>query len=400
MRNLYINDNCVIVLNKFEELCFIYDRKLHITYNINEVMFRVLCDIKNNVNTRTFYENKYSLETIKSLLELNIITYEKSNVSNNIKELTECNCARLFFELTSKCNLKCTHCYGGFSALKHDELCLNDIISVLENAKTHGTYQIDFTGGEPLLFKDLDKLLKYCYLNGFLVRIFTNLTLFNDKYLQMFKEYAIKEIVTSVDSCHATCHDSFRGVPQAFEKTIQAIKILKINNIPITINSMIGKHNKDHVNEFVDFIDSFNVKSVLDVIIPEGRANHLDNSIEESSKIIKDIYDNHYKIIDKNALAVNCGLGKRFVYIKSNKNVYPCPSMTETEHILGDIKTFDMVNIWGKLTSKYNYCCDKKTDKCKNCSGGCRVRANILHNSMTAEDDVYCIINGVEHGKN
>lgn len=394
MKNLYINDGCVVVNNKFENTCFIFDRHTKTTYNINQQMFDLLKEIKGNTNTQSFYSNRYSKAVIDNLISLNVLTYERHKVTDNIKEVEKFNCARLFFELTSKCNLRCAHCYGSFSSLEKKELNCSSIISILEKAKKYGTYQIDLTGGEPLLYKDLKKLLKYCYFNGFLVRIFTNLTLFNDNFLTMFKNYGIKEIVTSIDSCHAECHNQFRGVPKSFEKTLYAIKILKDNNIPVAINSMIGHHNKDHIEEMISFIDSLNVKSVLDVIIPEGRANGLKNSIQESAKIIKDVYENHYNIINKNAISVSCGIGNRFVYIKSNGNVYPCPSMTNDINILGSVQSFDIDRIWEILTTKYNFNCNKKTDKCKNCSGGCRIRANILHDNFNAEDDVYCIING------
>ena len=400
MENLYINDACVIVNNQFEQKCFIFDRKTKTTYNINVEMFNLLKDIRNNINTQSYYSSKYSSDIINNLIALNVLTYKDSKVADNIKEIKDFNCARLFFELTSKCNLKCAHCYGSFSAQEQKELKCEDIVAILEKTKDYGTYQIDFTGGEPLMYRDLDKLLEYCYFNGFLVRIFTNLTLFNDNFLNMFKKYGVKEIVTSVDSCHAECHNQFRGVPKSFERTIDAIRILKDNNIPVTINSMVGQHNKEHIEEMIGFIDSLKVKSVLDVIIPEGRANELDNSIQESAKIIKDIYENHYNIIDKNAISVSCGIGYRFVYIKSNGNVYPCPSMTRDCDILGGVQLFDIVEIWKHLNTKYCFRCDKKTDKCKNCSGGCRVRANILHNNLNSEDDVYCIINGVTDGKN
>ena len=360
MKNLYINDSCVVVNNKFENKCFIFNRQTKTTYNINEEMFNLLQDLKVNTNTQSFYSTKYSSEIINNLISLNVVTYEIPNVVNNIKKIQEFNCARLFFELTSKCNLKCAHCYGSFSSLEQQELNYLDIISILEKSKEHGTYQIDFTGGEPLMYRDIDKLLEYCYLNGFLVRIFTNLTLFNDNFLNIFKKYGIKEIVTSVDSCHAECHNQFRGVPKSFEKTIDAIKTLKDNNIPITINSMVGQHNKEHIEEMIGFIDSLNVKSVLDVIIPEGRAEDLDNSIQESAKIIKDIYENHYNIIDKDAISVSCGIGNRFVYIKSNGNVYPCPSMTNDNDILGTIEDFNIRQIWNVLTSKYNFVAIRK----------------------------------------
>lgn len=400
MKNLYINDECVVVNNSQENKCFIFNRKTKTTYNINQEMFDLLKDIKENTNSQSFYSKKYSTDIIANLILLNVVNYDVSKVVNNIHSIENFNCSRLFFELTSKCNLKCAHCYGSFSAEAQKELNYVDIVSMLEKIKEYGTYQIDFTGGEPLMYKDLDKILEYCYNNGFLVRIFTNLTLFNDKFLSLFINYGVREIVTSVDSCHAECHNQFRGVPKSFERTIDSIKILKESNIPITINSMVGQHNKEHIEEMIDFIESLNVKSVLDVIIPEGRASILDNSIQESAKIIKDIYENHYKIIDKNAISVSCGIGDRFVYIKSNGNIYPCPSMTQECNIIGDIKSFNVVDVWGKLKNKYCFHCDKKTDKCKNCSGGCRVRANILHNNLNAEDDVYCIVNGVIDGKN
>lgn len=395
MNKLFLNDSCVVVNNRFEKKIFVYDRQQKINYDINQSMFELLNDIRNNIHTQSFYSNKYSADIIENLIELNVLTNSPSKVDNNIKNLKEFNCARLFFELTNKCNLKCAHCYGNFSQLGEKELNYLDVISLLEKSKKYGTYQVDFTGGEPLMYKDLEKLLKYCYLNGFLVRIFTNLTLFNDNFLRMFKEYGIKEIVTSVDSCHAECHNQFRGVPKSFEKTILAIKTLKNNNIPITINSMVGQHNKNHIEEMINFIDSLNVKSVLDVIIPEGRAYDLNNSINESAKIIRNIYEKHYNIIDKNAISINCGIGDRFVYIKSDGNVYPCPSMNSDDFIIGTLKGFNFEYIWNTLKNKYCFRCRKKMKKCKNCSGGCRVRAKILHNSLNAEDDVYCIINGV-----
>ena len=102
MKNLYVNESCVVVNNKFEQKCFIFDRQTKITYNINKQMFNLLKYIKHNINTQCFYSNKYTSEIINNLLSLNIITYEAPRVDNNIKEIKEFNCARLFFELTSK----------------------------------------------------------------------------------------------------------------------------------------------------------------------------------------------------------------------------------------------------------------------------------------------------------
>ena len=53
--------------------------------------------------------------------------------------------------------------------------------------------------------------------------------------------------------------------------------------------------------------------------------------------------------------------------------------------------------MWKFMTEKFkNISCGDKTDKCKNCTGGCRARALKLNGNIFCKDDVYCILNGVE----
>ena len=50
-----------------------------------------------------------------------------------------------------------------------------------------------------------------------------------------------------------------------------------------------------------------------------------------------------------------------------------------------------------ELLKKFkNISCGDKTDKCKNCTGGCRARALKLNGNICCKDDVYCILKGVE----
>ena len=160
---------------------------------------------------------------------------------------------------------------------------------------------------------------------------------------------------------------------------------------------MIGKHNENRIKELVDLIKSLKVNSVLDVIIPSGRAISLKENITSSARIIKSIYNEYYKIVDYSAIAVNCGIGDRFVYLKSNGNIYLCPSLTSDEYKISDIKSYDTKTVWKTINKKFSYIkCNKKTKKCKNCNGGCRARALLLHKDLCSEDDVYCIISGVK----
>lgn len=395
MKKLYINKDCVIVGNRIENKFFIFNRQSKQSYDINESMFDFILTF---VNADEDWLNQVDNQSIISqLYDLQILVELKNeNQLNNIKQIKDYNCARLFIELTNKCNLNCKHCYGDFSSKGENHLDLNSLLAFMDNCANNGCYQMDFTGGEPMLYPHLKEILEFAYKKGILVRIFTNLTLLTTNMLDLIKTYGVKEIVTSVDSCHSSCHNEFRGVEGCFDKTIKAINQLKEANIPVCVNTMIGAHNADYIDELVKFIDDLNVKSVLDVIVPEGRGENLNSSIKQSAKIIKQIYENHYKIIDKSAISVHCGIGSRFVYVKSDGNIYLCPSLIKEKYLLGNISTDSALSVWTRLSDSSNMDCKHRTSACQKCSGGCRVRACNLHGTMDDRDDVYCIINGIE----
>lgn len=269
---VYIKDSLIVVNNKFENKIFIYDGSTRLEYQINEDTFSIIEDIKNNQYDEKQLLEIYPSDFINTLFAMGIITTEIQSNIHNVKRLTKYNNARIFIELTDKCNLKCKHCYGAFECKKNNTLDLELLKSVIDNASKAGVYQFDITGGEPFLYPKLKELLEYVYNAGMMVRIFSNLTLYNKNFKSLIVKYGVKEIVTSLDSCIKEDHDEFRGQIGSFEKTLKAIEDLKTTGVNISLNTMVGNHNKEHIEEMVTFISNLGVKSVLDVIVPEGRA--------------------------------------------------------------------------------------------------------------------------------
>lgn len=392
----YLSESCIAVNNKFDQQCFIYDRVNRVKYDINEDAYQIIEQIKrnNSINSKLYNDNK---DYIEQLFDLNILKANKQRNTYNVKKITRYNNARIFAEITNKCNLKCKHCYGNFEAKNNNFLDISSLKKLIRNARKSGVYQFDLTGGEPLLYPHLEELLKYLYESGMIVRIFSNLTLINKKMINILTKYGVKEIITSLDSALPDEHDKFRGVKNSFNKTSEAIKLLQKYGITISVNTMVGNHNKNNIKEMVEYITSLNVKSVMDVIIPAGRAVTLSENIRSSARIIKSVYNDYYNIVDFDAIAIKCGIGDRFVYLKSDGNIYLCPSLISNDYKLSDIDNYDTEKIWKKMTQQFAYIrCNKKQKKCQKCNGGCRARALLLHNNICAEDDVYCIISGVE----
>ncbi len=388
-----LSNDCIMVNNRFEGILFIYDRKNHIKYEINEEMFELINDIHKHKIPYNQAILIYGEEIIKNLVSMKILTESKEKFISNIKLLDKMNSARIFMEITDKCNLNCKHCYGGFANKNNNFIDVETIDTIINEATKLGVYEFDITGGEPLLYSNLEKVLSKLYDAGMLVSIFTNLTVFNDTHFEIFNKYCVKKIITSIDSCYKNIHDDFRGCNGCFDKTMKNIKKLKKSKIELSINTMIGNHNIDYIDEMVTFLKSLKLPFVLDVITNEGRAMTLNENINTSAKMIRTIFSKYNNNINKEMNFKHCGIGNRFIYIKSDGNIYICPSLIDDKYKIGNIKQSNLYNVWEKMNEKFGQLsCSQKSNKCKNCKGGCRARALKLHNNIMGIDDVYCTI--------
>lgn len=395
---LYINQDIIVINNSFENNLSIYDRKNRIKSIINQDMFEILEFIyKHEGITTDELANYYDGidDIINQLLDSSILKKSKQKRCYNIKKNQELNAARLFVELTDKCNLRCKHCYGDFKLENHHSLSIDVLDELINQAIELNIYQFDLTGGEPLLYKDLEPLLSKLYDAGMLVTIFSNLTVQSDKVLSMFEKYCVKKIITSIDSNIAEVHDEFRAMTGALNKTLNNIHKLKKTGIELSINTMVGNHNEKNIDEVILFLKELDLPCVLDAIIPNGRANELEENNFKSVQIIHDLYKN--KELNVQLKITDCGIGNRFLYVKSNGNVCLCPSLTSNDFIFSNIndESFNLLSCWSAMKEKYgNLGCKEECSKKNLCNGGCRARALIFKGSLQNRDLNSCILCG------
>ena len=395
---LYINQDIVVVNNPFENTIFTYDRKKHIKSIINEDMFDMLDYIYQHegITLEKLIEYYEDIEDIiEQLIDLSIIKTNKQKRCHNIKKLQKFDTARLFVELTDKCNLRCKHCYGDFKPENYYHLNIDDLDNLIKQAVELNVYQFDLTGGEPLLYKDLELLLSKLYDAGMLVTIFSNLTIQKEDIINLLNKYCVKKVITSIDSHIEKVHDEFRGVNGALSKTLNNISKLKNTSIELSVNTLVGNHNEKTINETIMFLKKLDLPCVLDAIIPNGRANQLDENTFKSVQIIHDLYNN--KEFNVELKITDCGVGKRFLYIKSNGNVCLCPSLITEQFVFDNInhEDFSLLSCWENMNKLYgDLKCNEKCSKKELCNGGCRARALIFKNSLYKRDLNSCILCG------
>jgi len=155
------------------------------------------------------------------------------------------NKARLvFWEVTKGCNLRCIHCRATATELSSPtDLPTRTALGIIDQIAAAANPILVLSGGEPLYRSDIFQLARYGTDKGLRVALATNGTLVTKDVARMIVDAGIKRVSISLDGADATTHDSFRGIPGAFEAAVHGLKNLKSLGMSVQINMTIARHN-------------------------------------------------------------------------------------------------------------------------------------------------------------
>jgi len=176
------------------------------------------------------------------------------------------------FSVTWSCNLDCKFCYRSW---KHSpELTTLEAKRVIWMIKNQAKLPfISFTGGEPLLRKDIFKLIKYARSIGLKVNLISNGTLINSSVAKKLKKAGLGSAQISLESPFPEIHDELTRVKGSWESTVNGIKNLLSEGIYVHTNTTINKRNMESMLEYPRFVSSMGIKKFsANLIIPVGEA--------------------------------------------------------------------------------------------------------------------------------
>jgi SynChlorMet cassette radical SAM/SPASM protein ScmF len=181
----------------------------------------------------------------------------------------------LYLYLTDRCNLRCFHCWisPSFSGRKQAGIHFDALRTVFPEAKALGLQTVKLTGGEPLLYNDLDRLLALLADENLNVQIETNGTLIDGETVARFKDARVSHIAVSLDSATEATHDTIRGVPGSFRQTIRGIRHLSRGGLDFQIIMTLQRQNHLEIEAMIELSRSLGAGSVkINHMIPCGRA--------------------------------------------------------------------------------------------------------------------------------
>lgn len=176
--------------------------------------------------------------------------------------------------LTEYCNLNCYHCYRHITHQKSD-LNLDILLKLSEKVKDTSINSLRITGGEPLMLKDIEKLIRTFSSYGLHTSIGTNGTLLNSSKINLIKDAGLNEIWISVHSINSDTHDNLSGKIGSFHLMLNAIKECIRQNISLNVNFPVSKYNIQDTLPTLKFLDNLGVKRIkLLQITPIGKAGN------------------------------------------------------------------------------------------------------------------------------
>lgn len=273
----------------------------------------------------------------------------------------------LQFELSSRCNERCIHCYiPNGKKNKGFDMPLKKVKSILDEFAEMGGIHVTLSGGEAFLHKDLIEICEYCRAKDFKITILSNLIALKDEDIPKLKAVNLSLIQVSLYSMDENIHDTITSVKGSFKKTKNAIEKLVAADIPVQISCPLMKANKDGYQEVLEYAKKMKIKAETDYIMmaqadfdTQNLANRL--SLEETEKVIRDImdFDLDYQQITLQQKPITedlkfdferfkkqpvCGVGYDNCCITSNGDVYPCAGWQN--YVLGNVYKQTLKDIW------------------------------------------------------
>ena len=123
------------------------------------------------------------------------------------------------------------------------DLSTTKACEIIEQISAFGTPILVLSGGEPLFRRDLFELATHATQRGLRVALATNGTLVNKEVARKIVAAGVKRVSISLDGADGETHDTFRGIPGAFENAITGLQNLKQLGMSVQINMTIARHN-------------------------------------------------------------------------------------------------------------------------------------------------------------
>lgn len=280
-------------------------------------------------------------------------------------------------KVTYRCNCQCKFC-NCWKRENLEELDYEEHKRLIDQAKALGVRVVSYEGGEPLLRKDLPRILQYAKRKGMALHINTN-GLLLEKEANKIVPW-VEGVTISLDYSNEAKHDESRERKGVFKAAVRGILKVK-ERIPVSINVTLTRDTtKRDIIELSkmsrDMGLSINFQPVFP--LPDTKNLTLERArIKELVELIVKLKKNGYPITNLDSyfdlllgkIKVPCRAGDTIIFVHPDGRIsFPCNQWNGKENFVGSIREKTLREIWfSKETEELRI----KARSCTECCFGC-----------------------------
>ncbi len=320
----------------------------------------------------------------------------------------------LLAELTYRCPLQCPYCSNPLDIARYQqELETDDWLRVLREARELGAMQLGFSGGEPLVRRDLETLIAEARRLGYYSNLITSGVGMDVERVARFKESGLDHIQISFQASDEELNNLLGGTA-SFRHKVEMARAVKAQGYPMVLNIVLHRRNIDQIEDIIrmtieleaDYVElastqyygwsRVNVDALLPTRAQLARAEAIAHDYQARMKdrmkiiyVVPDYFENRPK-------ACMNGWGAVFLTIAPDGSALPCHAASSLPGLsFPNVRDHSVREIWYD-SEAFNHFrgFDWMPEPCRSCPektrdfGGCRCQAYMLTGDATATDPV------------
>lgn len=257
------------------------------------------------------------------------------------------------FSVSNDCNAACSHCSAwDLMEAKGDTLDLATVERVLGECIELGALNINFTGGEALMRREIYDMIERAQPGRVVVSLATNGMMLSDEVVRRLKDSGVRILSVGLDSARPEVHDARKQRVGAYEKLIAGVKRAVALDLEVYLCTVITRENLANGDawEMVELAKSLGCLLTVNIACSVGAWKDDQDKLLRQNEIRE--YERMLEVPHvrweggSNYLKEGCPAGIEKIYITATGEVAPCPRA----HVsFGNARNEPMSGIWRRM---------------------------------------------------